>query len=40
MGLYIYIIGSTVIERMSTVDTICVDKTGTLTKGFFKVSDK
>lgn len=32
--------GSTIIERMSTVDTIAVDKTGTLTKALFKVCDK
>lgn len=30
--------GSSVIERMATIDAIAVDKTGTLTKGFFKVT--
>ena len=29
--------GSSVVERMSTINTIALDKTGTLTKGFFKV---
>ena len=32
--------GSSVIERISTVNTLALDKTGTLTKGFFKVGDK
>lgn len=32
--------GSTIIERMSTVDTIAVDKTGTMTKAHFQVCDK
>ena len=32
--------GSSVIERISTVNMLALDKTGTLTKGFFKVGDK
>ena len=32
--------GSSVIERIAAVRSIAVDKTGTLTKGFFQVSDR
>jgi heavy metal translocating P-type ATPase len=32
--------GSTVIEKLAWIDTIAVDKTGTLTKGFFTVNEK
>jgi Cd2+/Zn2+-exporting ATPase len=32
--------GSTIIERMSTINTVAVDKTGTMTKALFKVCDK
>jgi len=32
--------GSTIIEKLSTIDTVTVDKTGTLTKGFFKIHEK
>lgn len=32
--------GSSVVERMGVVDTVALDKTGTLTKGLFKVVDK
>lgn len=32
--------GSSVVERIGIVDTVAVDKTGTLTKGLFKVVDK
>lgn len=31
--------GSSVIEKMSRINTVTVDKTGTLTKGFFKVHE-
>eukprot|EP01034_Spumella_vulgaris_P026033 gene26033-32560_t len=36
----ILIRGSSVIERLGKVDTIALDKTGTLTKGFFKVGER
>eukprot|EP00596_Hydrurales_sp_CCMP1899_P005052 CAMPEP_0119041538 /NCGR_PEP_ID=MMETSP1177-20130426/12527_1 /TAXON_ID=2985 /ORGANISM="Ochromonas sp, Strain CCMP1899" /LENGTH=735 /DNA_ID=CAMNT_0007007663 /DNA_START=227 /DNA_END=2434 /DNA_ORIENTATION=+ len=32
--------GSSVIERLGRIDTIAVDKTGTITTGFFKVQDR
>ena len=32
--------GSPVIESLSSITSIAVDKTGTLTKGFFKVNSK
>lgn len=32
--------GSSVIERMGLVDVVALDKTGTLTKGFFKVNER
>jgi len=32
--------GSSVVERMGIVDSVALDKTGTLTRGFFKVVDK
>lgn len=32
--------GSTIIEKMCLVDTVAVDKTGTLTKGYFQVQDQ
>ena len=32
--------GSSVVERISTVNTLALDKTGTLTKGFFKVGNQ
>jgi len=32
--------GSSVIEKMGEINMIGVDKTGTLTNGFFKVSDR
>jgi Cd2+/Zn2+-exporting ATPase len=32
--------GSTIIEKLAWIDTIAVDKTGTLTKGFFTVNEK
>jgi Zn2+/Cd2+-exporting ATPase len=32
--------GSTVVENLGLVKTLAVDKTGTLTKGFFSVSER
>lgn len=32
--------GSTVIEKGGLVNTVAMDKTGTLTKGFFKIIEK
>jgi Cd2+/Zn2+-exporting ATPase len=32
--------GSSIIERLGRIDTIAVDKTGTMTTGFFKVQDR
>ncbi len=32
--------GSTIIEKMCLIDTVAVDKTGTLTKGYFQVQDR
>ncbi len=32
--------GSSVVEKMAVVDTVALDKTGTLTKGFFKVTGR
>ena len=32
--------GSTVVENLGLVNILAVDKTGTLTKGFFSVSEK
>eukprot|EP01040_Poterioochromonas_malhamensis_P008920 gene8920-9657_t len=32
--------GSSIVERLGTINNIALDKTGTLTKGFFRVADK
>ena len=36
----ILIRGSTIVEKLNTIDTIATDKTGTVTKGFFTVNEK
>jgi cation transport ATPase len=40
MSLLSWMSGSTVIEKTGRVNVVATDKTGTVTRGFFKVLDR